>query len=131
MARGELSYSKVRALTRVASLQTEELLLSIALHGTAHHVETTVRCFRRAQQAEELSREARQQAARRVSCSYDADGSLVVKAVLPAETGALFVKALNAAVEAMEQQTDVSAETSARDVSAESAPGQAWRRRMT
>jgi hypothetical protein len=54
MARGEVSYSKVRAITRVADAATEELLLSIALHGTAHHVETTVRCFRRAQQAEAL-----------------------------------------------------------------------------
>ena len=63
MARGELSYSKVRAITRVASSETEELLLSIALHGTANHIEKTVRSFRRAQQAEELSREARQQAA--------------------------------------------------------------------
>jgi hypothetical protein len=56
MERGELSYSKVRAITRVADAATEELLLSIALHGTAHHVETTVRCFRRVQQTEELSR---------------------------------------------------------------------------
>ena len=67
MERGEVSYSKVRALTRVADAATEELLLSIALHGTAHHVENTVRYFRRAQQTEELSREGRQQAARRMA----------------------------------------------------------------
>jgi hypothetical protein len=59
MARGELSYSKARALTRVACPATEENLLMIALHGTAHHVESIVRLYRRAQQAEELSREAR------------------------------------------------------------------------
>ena len=76
MARGELSYSKVRALTRVAAAETEDLLLSIALHGTAHHVETVVRHFRRARQTEELSREARQQANRRVDYYYDDDGSL-------------------------------------------------------
>jgi uncharacterized protein DUF222/HNH endonuclease len=35
MERGELSYSKVRAITRVADAATEELLLSIAIHGTA------------------------------------------------------------------------------------------------
>ena len=34
MARGELSYSKVRALTRVACAATERDLLEIALHGT-------------------------------------------------------------------------------------------------
>ncbi len=54
MARGELSYSKVRAFTRVACEGTEEYLLSIALHGTAQHVETLVRHYRRAQEAEEL-----------------------------------------------------------------------------
>src|ERR1700693_370204 len=64
MARGELSYSKVRALTRVATPATEDGLLMIALHGTAYHVESVVRYFRRAQQAEELSREAQQQARR-------------------------------------------------------------------
>jgi hypothetical protein len=51
MARGELSYSKVRALTRVATAATEDNLLMIALHGTAYHVETVVRYFRRAQEA--------------------------------------------------------------------------------
>ena len=35
MSRGELSYSKVRALTRAASTETEDYFLSIALHGTA------------------------------------------------------------------------------------------------
>jgi hypothetical protein len=47
MARGELSYSKVRALTRVAEEATEDYFLMIALHGTAHHVETLVRQYRR------------------------------------------------------------------------------------
>ena len=42
MSRGELSYSKVRALTRVATPATEDTLLMIALHGTAYHVETMV-----------------------------------------------------------------------------------------
>src|SRR5690606_8764470 len=66
MAKGELSYSKVRALTRVACDGTEDYFRSIAQHGTANHVETLVRHYRRAQQAEELSREARQQANRKL-----------------------------------------------------------------
>src|SRR5512138_1344794 len=100
MERGELSYSKVRAITRIADAATEEILLSIALHGTAHHVETTVRCFRRVKQTEELSREARQQATRHLTCTRDEDGSLIIKASLPAEAGALFMKALDAATDA-------------------------------
>lgn len=58
MATGQLSYSKVRALTRVATPATESVLLNVALHGTAHHVEKLVRQFRRVQEVEELSREA-------------------------------------------------------------------------
>ena len=101
MSRGEISYSKVRAMTRVASGETEEFLLSIALHGTAHHVERLVQHFRRAQEAEELSREARQHAGRSLHYQYDEDGSLIVKARLPAESGALLLKALEAGIEAV------------------------------
>ena len=111
MARGEVSYSKVRAITRVASPATEEYLLSIAVHGTAHHVETLVRHYRRAQEAEELSREAQQHATRGLRYYHDEDGSLVLKGRLPAEVGALFLRAIDAAVEQL-PQADVSAETS-------------------
>ena len=118
MGRGELSYSKVRALTRVACPATEQLLLMIALHGTAHHVETIVRQFRRVQESAEMSREARQQANRGLTYSYDDDGSLVLKARLPAETGAIVLGALEAAMRDLplpndlEDGVDVSAETS-------------------
>jgi hypothetical protein len=118
MGRGELSYSKVRALTRVACPATEELLLNIALHGTAHHVETVVRQFRRVQEAAEMSREARQQANRRLTCSYDHDGSLVINARLPAEIGAVVISALDAAMSDFPLPrlgNDVSAETVAED----------------
>ena len=118
MGRGELSYSKVRALTRVASTATEEVLLNVALHGTTHHVETLVRQFRRVQEVEELSREARQHANRRLTYYHDEDGSLVLKVQLPAETGALVIEALEAALSDVPLPNDcepalhVSAETS-------------------
>src|SRR5512138_2845065 len=94
MERGELSYSKARALTRVACEGTEDYFLSIALHGTANHVETLVRHYRRAQEAEE-------RANRSVGYYFDHDGCMVLKARLPAEAGALLIKALNAAVEGL------------------------------
>ena len=47
LARGELSYSKVRALTRVATPETEERLLAVGRAGTACHVERIVRGWRR------------------------------------------------------------------------------------
>lgn len=105
MARGELSYSKVRALTRVATEATEDTLLMIALHGTAYHVENVTRYFRQAQQAAELSREAQQQAGRALHYWYDDDGSLVLKARLPALAGAVLVKALEAALPEMPDKT--------------------------
>jgi hypothetical protein len=98
MARGELSYSKVRALTRIVCPATEETLLMIALHGTAHHVESLVRLYRRAREADALSQEARQQETRCVYYYHDEDGSLVLKARLPAVTGAIVVKAMEAAI---------------------------------
>ena len=48
MARGQLSYSKVRDLTRVATPATEAPLLAVALGATASHVERLVRAWRRA-----------------------------------------------------------------------------------
>lgn len=101
MSRGELSYSKVRALTRVASTATEDALLMIGLHGTAYHVERLVRGFRRALDAEELSREAQQQVNRSVSYGFADDGSLILKARLPALAGALLMKAIDAAMESI------------------------------
>src|SRR2546425_3451947 len=42
LARGELSYAKVRALTRVAAPETEERLLAVGRGGGADHVERLV-----------------------------------------------------------------------------------------
>ena len=99
MASGKLSYSKAREITRVGTSENEDYLLMIAEHGTAQHVENLVRAYRRCQDAEELSREARQQQNRCVSFRYDDDGSLVLTCRLPAEAGALIMKALDLAVE--------------------------------
>ncbi len=98
MERGEVSYSNVRAITRVATPDNEHYFLEIALHGTAHHVETLVRAYRRETEAQELSREHQQQMNRSVRYQWDEDGSLILRARLPADVGALVLKALEAAV---------------------------------
>jgi hypothetical protein len=41
--KGEISYSKVRAMTRVATPANESVLVHVARHGTAAHVEKLVR----------------------------------------------------------------------------------------
>ena len=48
LARGEVSYAKVRAVTRVATPETEERLLNVARGRHADHVERIVRGWRRA-----------------------------------------------------------------------------------
>jgi hypothetical protein len=99
MESGALSYSKAREITRVATPVNEDYLLMIAEHGTAQHVEKLVRAYRRCREAEELSREARQQQSRRVSVRHDDDGSMILYCVLPAEAGAKVLKAIDMAVE--------------------------------
>jgi hypothetical protein len=72
------------------------------------------------QQVEELSREARQQANRGLTYLYDADGALVITLRMPAETGTLLLKAIDAALPELESMAGcedhlhVSAETSAK-----------------
>lgn len=115
MGCGQLSYAKVRALTRVACERTENTLLEYALTSTAAHVERIVRDFRRCKEAEELGREAQQQVDRKLSWFHDEGGMLVIKARLPAEAGQLFIKAIEAACEEV-TPSDVSAETQAPNV---------------
>ena len=59
LARGELSYAKVRAITRVATPDTEEVLLRVGKAGTASHVERIVRGWRKVDRHAE-AREAKQ-----------------------------------------------------------------------
>src|SRR5258708_5387892 len=88
MARGELSYSKVRALSRVACPATEESLLMIAQHGTAHHVERLVRGYRRAPGAAKLSPAAPQPVKRPATHGGHEDGRLPLPARPPPLAGA-------------------------------------------
>jgi Domain of unknown function (DUF222)/HNH endonuclease len=92
--RGRLSYSKVRALTRIANDRSEEDLLELARHATAAQLERIVRATRRVTAAE---------ADQQYRDSYvrffwdDDDGSLRIDAKLPPDDGALFLRALEAA----------------------------------
>jgi hypothetical protein len=104
LARGELSYSKVRELTRVATPETEERLLAVGRAGTAEHVARIVRGWRRVDRKAE-AREAQQQHRNRTLHVYpDEDGSVRVKGRLSPELGALLVKALDAARQTLYQR---------------------------
>src|SRR3970040_952923 len=71
LARGELSYAKVRALTRVATLETEARLLGVGRAGTAAHVERIVRGWRRVDRRAEARETALRHAGRALHVSQD------------------------------------------------------------
>lgn len=100
-ANGTLSYSKVRAITRIADETNEDYLLMIAEHGTAHHVERLVSKYRTAKRLQDAEIANEQYIKREVTHFYDHDGCLVIKARLPAEQGALIVKALEMAMDSV------------------------------
>src|SRR5262249_44701264 len=76
LGRGELSYAKVRALTRVATPETEERLLRVGRGETAAHVELIVRGWRRMDRKAEARESARQHASRALYVHRDEDGTL-------------------------------------------------------
>ncbi len=98
-ARGALSYSKVRAMTRIADETNEDSLLMIAEHGTAHHVEKLVSQCRKVKRLQEAEIAGTAYRDRELTHYYDHDGYLVIKARLPAEQGAMVVKALEMAMD--------------------------------
>src|SRR6185436_6808622 len=71
LARGELSYSKVRALTRVATPETEARLLALGRAGATFHIERIVRGWRRGDRREELREAARRHRARGLTVTQD------------------------------------------------------------
>jgi len=105
LARGELSYAKVRALTRVATPETEARLLAVGRAGTAAHVERIVRGWRRVDRLAETREAARQHAGRAVHVYRDDDGTVVLRGRLTPEVGALLLRALDAARETLYQRS--------------------------
>ena len=104
LARGELSYSKIRELTRVAAPETEERLLAIGRAGTAEHVERIVRGWRRMDAKAEARQAARQHALRSLHVYPGEDGTMRVRGRLSPEVGALLLTALAAARETLYQR---------------------------
>jgi hypothetical protein len=101
LARGELSYAKVRELTRVATPETEECLLAVGRAGTAEHVERIIRGWRRMDRKAEAQEAIRQHAGRALHVYQDEDGTVRIQGRLAPEVGALLVKALEAARETL------------------------------
>src|SRR5438270_1534277 len=105
LARGELSYSKIRALTRVATAETEERLLAVGRAGTAEHVERIVRGWRRVDRIAEARESTRRHRSRALHVYRDEDGMVVIRGRLAPEVGAVLLHALAAARETLYQRT--------------------------
>ena len=91
---GRLSYSKVREITRVADRVDEEVLVEMARAMTASQLARTVSSFR-AVDGTRLDQDSRREARWRTR----EDGMVEIRAVLPAETGAELVTALELALD--------------------------------
>jgi hypothetical protein len=102
-----VSYAKVRALTRVATPETEARLLVVARAGTAAHVERIVRGWRCVDRRAEARETALRHAGRALHVHQDEDGMVVLRGRLEPEVGALLLQALAAAREALYQRARV------------------------
>jgi hypothetical protein len=120
-AEGRLSYTKVRALTRVADDHDEDLLLAYALEATASQVEERCRQIRNS--SADSVHGARRAWERRGLTVWrdDARGTLRLTVELPIEEGELVARAIDCAVAAGEVVTGVEP-----DSIAEPTKGVAW-----
>ena len=114
MRRGQISYSKVRALTRVATPANERRLLGFAECAPASYVERLARAWRRVDMAEEAADERRRHERRQLSTWVDDDGMVVIRGRLSPEVGAVVRRALEAAGDRLwkEAPPEEAAETS-------------------
>lgn len=94
---GALSYSKVRALTRVAEPEMEPELTELAREATAAQLERLMRGYRAAT-SDPADRAAER---RRLTLRWDDDGNLAIRGCLPADEGAQLLKALGMSREAL------------------------------
>ena len=112
--RGSLSYSKVRALTRVAEPTMEKELLELAEEATAAQLERLLRGYRGALEPNAASMA---QSRRHLATRWEDDGTLSIRANLPPDEAGLFLKGIELAREELrarpaDDQAEPSAEAS-------------------
>jgi hypothetical protein len=101
-AAGRLSYAKVRALTRIATPETETDLVEMATPMTAGQLERFAQAHRRVSEADH----ERPRPARKLTWSPAGDLDYKLGAVLPAEAAAVVFQALRAARHDLEHPHD-------------------------
>ncbi len=101
MELGELSFTQVRALTRVATPQSEGELLELAQCSSAAQLERTVRAWRLMSRFDENELEKIRHRSRCFSVFPDEEGMYVVRGRLDSEVGAMLMRAVDAANDAL------------------------------
>ncbi|MGD2123943.1 MAG: DUF222 domain-containing protein, partial [Gemmatimonadota bacterium] len=102
MRRGELSFTKVRTLTRAATPDNETTLLEFARSGSAANLERVIRGWQTlGDRKSELTAEQIRHRRRRFSAWVDDDGTVVVRGRLDPEVGAVLMRAVEAANDAL------------------------------
>ncbi len=101
-AEGKLSFSKAREMTRIAHAGNEDYLLMIAEHGSAQQVAELVRKYRGVERREASRKAMTQQSERELKYYWSEDGCLVFNGRLPPEQGAVFLQAMQTALEQVE-----------------------------
>ena len=93
---GKLSYSKVRAITRIGTPNNQDFLLMIAEYGTASHIEHLARKYRLCQRLDaEVDPDELWKKDRAFYYRIDEDGMYLFEGRLPAEEGAVIIKAID------------------------------------
>ena len=109
---GRISFSKARAMTRVATPENETFLLGIALKSPAWVVDRTVKNYRKMKRIEALEQGNQRHDLRQLDCFVDSDGCMLLLGRFTPEQGAVIRKALEAMVdELFEEQNNVPAGT--------------------
>jgi hypothetical protein len=102
---GRMSWSQVRAVTRVATEADQQTWIDCARYSTGGQLERLVRGVRRAKAAAEDDADPTAAAHRmRSTTRYDPDGTLVVTLRFAAEDGAVFLAALDTAREDLDRR---------------------------
>ena len=101
MGRGDLSFSKVRALTRVATPENEAELLAFARAGSAASLERLARSWKTMDRAGEQRAEQLRHRMRSFSVFPDGEGMYLVRGRLTPEVAAVLMRAVEAAGDAL------------------------------
>ena len=121
MKLGKLSYTKVRTMTRVATPKTEKTLLKYARAGSAAKLEQIVRGWKHLSRGGELTAEEARHQSRAFSVVIDGDGMYVMRGRLEPEVGAVLMRAIEAASDALYREESPDARPRSRQRRADAA----------